>query len=538
LDKLVTALGDDARIYSAAPDVSDGGQVELFVAEATKKFGNLHGLVNCAGIKGVGTPALSENMMIAIRTMRFDCQVGCAIVVASRCVVAPSCIRGKQPVKISTMDHPLRATLAAELHARPFLKLTESVSVTHYAIYAEDNPSIHETLIHALCRDTGIPMPAEEATHYSVQSPSGWYLKWERHTEFSTFTFAVPRNDEDYFNDIAIQGLPASWFRQIAGCRFVASRMELLAGDSARTARNALRQWIDGPILVGSNVLGGGKVFCDWSVRPDGFMRFLVIDENFREEQGGRLLQRLYEIETYRMMALLALPIARRLSRDLDAVHASLQSLMRSMDAQRADGDDSQLLVNLTHLAVRVESLSESGGRFSASRAYEKLVLARIHELREERIEGMPTIQEFMERRFAPAMETCRSVWARHEQIAARIARAVDLLRTRVNLAQEKDVTRLLAGMERTARNQLQLQHAVEGLSVAAISYYVLSLAAAAFRALHVLSLPIEPELAEGLAIGPVVLAVIAITRRTRRRLSKRDVSDEGHVIRPLNQSI
>jgi NAD(P)-dependent dehydrogenase (short-subunit alcohol dehydrogenase family) len=71
LDKLVTALGDDARIYSAAPDVSDGGQVELFVAEAKKKFGNLHGLVNCAGIKGVGTPALSENMMIAIRTMRF-----------------------------------------------------------------------------------------------------------------------------------------------------------------------------------------------------------------------------------------------------------------------------------------------------------------------------------------------------------------------------------------------------------------------------------------------------------------------------------
>jgi uncharacterized membrane-anchored protein len=139
----------------------------------------------------------------------------------------------------------------------------------------------------------------------------------------------------------------------------------------------------------------------------------------------------------------------------------------------------------------------------------------------------MPTIQEFMERRFAPAMETCRSVWARHEQTSARIARAVDLLRTRVNLTQEEDVTRLLAGMERTSRNQLHLQHAVEGLSVAAISYYVLSLVAAAFKALHVLNLPIEPELAEGLAIGPVVLAVIAITRRTRSRLLARGASEE-----------
>jgi uncharacterized membrane-anchored protein len=436
------------------------------------------------------------------------------------------------------MDHPLRAMLAAELHARPFLKLAESVALTHYAIYAEHDPLIHETLLHALCRDTGIPVPAEGATHYSVQSPCGWHLKWERHTEFSTFTFVIPRNDSDYFNDSAIQGIPAGWFTQLAGSRFVASRMELITGAGVASAREAVREWIDGPILVGSNVLAGGQVFCDWNVRPDGFMRFLVIDEGFREEQGGRLLQRLYEIETYRMMALLALPIARRMGRELDDIHSSLQSLMQSMDVQATGSDDSQLLVKLTHLAVRVEALSGSGGRFSASRAYEKLVLARIQELREERIEGMPMIQEFMERRFAPAMETCRSVWSRHEQIAARIARAVDLLRTRVNLAQEKDVTRLLAGMERTARNQLHLQHAVEGLSVAAISYYVLSLAAAAFKALHVLSFPIEPELAEGLAIGPVVLAVIAITRRTRGRVLSRTAGDSAHVGPHLNQSI
>ncbi|WGS45150.1 DUF3422 domain-containing protein [Burkholderia sp. JSH-S8] len=432
------------------------------------------------------------------------------------------------------MDHPLRAALAAELHARPFLRLAEAVSLTHYAIYSDGEAAIHETLLHTLCRDAGIAAPHDGATHYAVQSPSGWHLKWERHTEFSTFTFVAPRRDTGYFDDLAIEGIPASWFACLNGIRFVAVRMELLSGDAARLVCADMRRWIDGPILVGSNVLGGGKVFCDWHVRPDGFMRFLVVDEDFREEQGGRLLQRLYEIETYRMMALLALPVARRMSRELDEIHASLQALMQSMDAGGAHGDDAALLVKLTHLAVRVESLSGSGGRFSASRAYEKLVLARIQELREERIEGMPTIAEFMERRFAPAMETCRSVWARHEQIAARIARAVDLLRTRVNLAQEKDVTRLLAGMERTARNQLHLQHAVEGLSVAAISYYVLSLAAAAFKALHVLSLPVDPELAEGLLIAPVVLAVIHITRRTRAHLAKADGAHDGEAARAV----
>ncbi|MCY1232370.1 hypothetical protein D9M72_448580 [compost metagenome] len=147
-------------------------------------------------------------------------------------------------------------------------------------------------------------------------------------------------------------------------------------------------------------------------------------------------------------------------------------------------------------------------------------MLARIQELREQRIEGMPTIAEFMERRFGPAMETCRSVWSRHEQIAARVARAVDLLRTRVNLTQERDVTRLLAGLDRTARNQLHLQHAVEGLSVAAISYYVLSIAAAGLKALHVVKLPVDPELAEGLLILPVVLIVFGVIKRSRTQKS------------------
>jgi uncharacterized membrane-anchored protein len=150
------------------------------------------------------------------------------------------------------LDHPLRDALAAELHARPFLKLGDSVSLTHYAVFAEHKPWLHEALLNALCRDTGIAMPAEGATHYSVQSPCGWHLKWERHTEFSTFTFVSVRSDNQYFDDISIEGVPARWFAQLAGTRFVAARMELLTGEEVRGARTAVRQWIDGPVLVGS----------------------------------------------------------------------------------------------------------------------------------------------------------------------------------------------------------------------------------------------------------------------------------------------
>ncbi|RAS03145.1 DUF3422 family protein [Cupriavidus alkaliphilus] len=416
------------------------------------------------------------------------------------------------------LDHPLRDSLARELHARPFLRIGGSASLTHFAIYAEGegDTNIHHALLADLCRLTGLDQPADGATHYSARWTHGTQLKWERHTEFSTFTFVARRSDTDYFSELATSHIPAQWFERFAGKRLVALRMELVSGEAASHARDNVRQWIDGPILAGSHVLSGGEVFCDWTIPPDGFTRFLVIDNGFREVQGGRLLQRLYEIETYRMMALLSLPVARELGRSVDHLQSALAPLMRSMDTSQGGRHDAAVLERLTHLAVRIEALAESGNRFSASRAYEKLVLARIQELREERIEGIPTIAEYMERRFAPAMETCRSVWARHEQFASRVARALDLLRTRVNLAQEQDTTRLLEGMDQTARNQLRLQHAVEGLSVAAISYYVLSLAGTGLKALHAVHLPLDPDLIKGVLILPVVLLVLRATRRSK----------------------
>lgn len=415
------------------------------------------------------------------------------------------------------MDHALRASLANELHARPFLRLSGSVALAHLAIYAGDDAAVHEQLLRALCDLTGMPAPEPGSTHYAAQWNGERQLKWERHTEFSTYTFVASRRDTDYFSGLATDHVPQEWFAQIAGMRFVAIRMELVSGEHAVQARKDYSRWIDGPIKVGSRVLGNGEVYCDWTIKPDGFSRFLVIDEGFREAQGGRLLQRLYEIETYRMMALLALPAARELGRSLDVLQRSLSGLMNRMDSAPNDNVDSALLQDLTHLAVRGEALAESSHRFSASRAYERLVMARIQELREERIEGIPTIAEFMERRFTPAMETCRANWNRLEQFTARVARAVDLLRTRVSLAQEGNTMRLLAGMDRTARTQLHLQHAVEGLSVAAISYYVLSLTAVGLRSMHAFHLPLDPELVEGLLIAPVVLLVFLVIRRTKR---------------------
>ncbi len=89
---------------------------------------------------------------------------------------------------------------------------------------------------------------------------------------------------------------------------------------------------------------------------------------------------------------------------------------------------------------------------------------------------GYDTWAGFLQRRVAPAMRTCRSVEERQANLSRKLTRATTLLRTWVDVEVEKQNRDLLASMNNRARLQLRLQQTVEGLSVAAVSYYVVGL--------------------------------------------------------------
>ena len=175
------------------------------------------------------------------------------------------------------------------------------------------------------------------------------------------------------------------------------------------------------------------------------------------------------------MMALLGLPHAQRAAPALNTIESELAMLTATMvgtdlhaiDSVSDHGNDEEAqLRELTALAARIEMLAlDNSYRFSASQAYQRLVQARIDELRESRIEGMPTVGEFMERRLVPAMNTCAAVASRQLALAQRIAQSNDLLRTRVGIVQEQQNRAILSSMNHRAAQQLHLQQAVEGLS-------------------------------------------------------------------------
>ena len=439
-------------------------------------------------------------------------------------------------IAYSTLNHPLRVVLAAEVHSRPFLRLDAPESITHLAVFAPGSGGVvstkHGTLL-ALCAHFGVAGPSLEAKYF-YHDFGRFRLKWECHTEFATYSFAQHHDEalsvSAAFEQMPLSSIPQEWLLSLQSSVIVAAHVVLdRVGTPIEAPAPGMGRVFEGSMLVGSQTLQGGEVWTDFLIQSDGFSRFVVRDAGLREQQAGRLVQRVLEIETYRMMALLGLPHAQYAAPVLNAIEnelATLTATMVKVDSRTTssvplldDGDDEQaLLRNLTGLAARIEHLAlDNSYRFAASQAYFRLVQARIEELREIRIEGMPTVGEFMERRLAPAMSTCESVVRRQEALASRIAHTNDLLRTRIGIVQEQQNRKILQSMNRRAAQQLRLQQAVEGLSVAAISYYMAGLFNYAGKAAKAAGWPINPDIATGLIIPLIAFGVWLGLRRLHK---------------------
>lgn len=415
-------------------------------------------------------------------------------------------------------DHPQRFELNNEVHARPPEALSAPVCISYIALFSNWSQREQEQQgVAELARRLGAPAPWPDSNHFSADL-GPFRMVWERHTEFARYTFIAPSAGDDPFAEPAISHLPAKWIETRPGEIIVAAHAALIPGDHPLDPDDVSARLFQGNALVGSAVSGGaGLAFTDFRVRSDGFSRILVQDRSMTPLEAGRMVQRLLEIDTYRMLALLALPIARELAPFLSERERDLAQITDAL-IHAKEADEPVLLDRLTRLAAEIDSRDAANHfRFSAATAYYALVQRRIDELREERIEGLQTFHEFTERRLAPAMNTCRAVAERQDALSRRVARATQLLSTRVDITRERQNRAVLESMNRRAQLQLRLQSTVEKLSIAAVTYYVVGLIGYAVKGLSIGGLKLSPELAMAVSI-PVVAALVWLGMRGLRK--------------------
>ena len=418
-------------------------------------------------------------------------------------------------------DHPQRRGLAGEVHARPFETVPTPARLSYLALLIDGEArGVELEQVAQLCRQHGVAPPVAGDTHFSAEL-GAMRLKWERHGEFSGFMVIVPGVGAAPFAEVAAASLPDGWLQSLPGQTVVAVHAELRPAPVAGVPHAAeVARHFGGRMIVGSAIGDGiAYAYTDFHVHDDGCSRLLVYDAGLNPRQAGRMLQRLFEIESYRMLALLALPIAREQLPRIAVIERALSEVTEGIS--RESGRDEDLLHGLTRMAAEVESSIAAGQfRYGACRAYSQLVDTRIGELRERRLSGLQTMQEFMSRRFAPAVATCLTVSQRLRELSDRIAQANTLLATRVGIVRERQNQQLLASMDRRARLQLRLQRTVEGLSVAAIVYYVVGVVGLAAKGLKAGGAPLNPDLVVGAAVPLCLGAVLLMLRRARRSLA------------------
>ena len=418
-----------------------------------------------------------------------------------------------------------RNSLFNEWHARPTVGLQPPFRCSYVLslLNGRSNGDAWQS-IHDFCEETGQPTPSRES-RFHVLNANNCKLKWESHTEATGHTILVPGNAQPPFGETALDFLDRDKRVEIMSDIFVGVHVEVLSAPGGEDVNgySMARSLLGAESLYGGDMSGGdATVWSSFKSDANGFIRIIVFDRGMTARQAGRLVQRLLDMEGYRMLAIRALPAARQVMSAALTLEPQLSAVMRRLKTAGTLTAREQALYRITELSTRVEELSaEHASAFSGARAYARVVERRTEEVREEIVAGHQRYTNFLMRALAPAMATCDAAERRVNELSERVARSASLLNAMVDFEQSRQNQAVLASLADSAQRQLRLQQAVEGFSIFAISYYAVGVLKYIFDAFDHLPLNIDSTFLTGVS-APVVFGLVYLSVRIMRRKIRR----------------
>ncbi len=404
-------------------------------------------------------------------------------------------------------QHELRRQIVSEMHLRRWPPVPVPGLILQWV--TEIDPGDRADELARLDLHSHATGADAHPRHREGTLPGDIRFVWERHSEGSSVAlfvpcgeagaFLAPREDERLAQALAwVDGLPGEILRATA---IHTVETEAEAEDIV------LRLLLSRSELVSCHLHGKAWIWSDFRIKGDGFGRLLVARNGMDRRDFTRMMQRLQELGNYRNKALLGLPVAQGVWPRLDQAEERLAAL--SLRVTNAEETDDTLLTELSELSIELMAVAAATNyRLSATAAYSRLVEERLEQLAVSPIEGFSSLVDFTERRFLPAMRTCLAVGERERQLSLRASQLSSLLRARISTRIENQNGRLLRSMERSSTLQLRLQQLVEGLSVVALSYYLIGLIGYALKGGAHWWPGLDPEFALGLLVVPVVALV------------------------------
>ena len=411
--------------------------------------------------------------------------------------------------------HEAHSQLLAETHARPSQAITGPAEIIHMALKTSDE--IADSFFHALDPDK-----LETGPRHRTGSLKGIRVKLEKHTEFLSCTFfqeLEAGTNKQNLMDFVRENFPVADSEV-----YVLLRLSLV-----KSVREMLKVLPLDHHIYGGKMRDGIDVRSTFIPDEDGAIRFGLYGKNLTSDELGRRIQRLMEMETYRTMSLLGLPVARQVGKKLAQCEKELEHLTLSLGQQivPTQEDDEKLFHELSDLSETSNILlAETRYRFSASRAYFTLFQQRIESLEEVKVGDVQTMSGFLRSRLEPAMATIESTAKRQETLTNDLSRALVLLRTRIELNLNKGNQALLQSMDKRHDQQLKISQTVEGLSIVAITYYAVGLASYLLKALAQQSwMPFSDTFLTAISVPFIFIIVWLMLKRIRKAWEERKSS-------------
>jgi len=427
-------------------------------------------------------------------------------------------------------QHPLRQALADELHTRPFHDFEGAGRFLRFIYLHDQGEEAILGPVNSWLESKG-RHPLLESEKFRRELFEGFALRIEKHSEFVTIGFVMdgekPRRGlaRGAFDPSAHPVLPLDLIETVKADLFHAIWLEIGARPPSGLTQEKVTAMLESRSAASSRIFDGtAEVHYGFDIDEAGYSRAMLYNAAVNPSRMGRIVQRLVELETYRMLALFGLPLVREYSPALGRVEKDLARLTHAISQHITSGKDDvgRHLPVLSGLAAEIESLtSKTSFRLSATRAYRDIFISRLDGLKPERLEGHPELDVFLDRRMTPALQTCEAFGARLESLSKRVERTGALLQTHTEFIIQHQNTRLLTSMDRRASAQFRLQQTVEGLSVIAGTYYGVGLVGIAAKMLPLEAWQISLDLIKAGSTPFVALAIFWIIRRGSKALAK-----------------
>lgn len=428
---------------------------------------------------------------------------------------------------LQSRNHPQRDLLEKELQQRFFPALSAPCSICHFMLTLGTASRAAEfSLMQQRALQAGVLLQ-EGDSDVNLQL-GDISLRWERHSEFSTYSFIVPGERRSFADPQQYLPTP-DWFDLVPGQLFRVVQLLICQQQPELPNQNAeaLAAMFASEHCISSLVANQqAQIWTDFRKHPEGGGRMVLLDKGLSDSALARLVQQLFDLGNYRKLSLLGWPLTRQALTQLHTLEQQLSDITQRIE--QLQGSDEKMLQEISQMAAQTEHLiANNSARLEASVAYYQLTLDRLKALKETALDGLMSLQDFSERRLTPAFRTAQSVLNRQRSLSNRLGRSTELLRTRISLQLERQNSKLLISMEKRARQQLQLQTAVERLSTVAICYYAVQLLDKGLSSLSLLWPALPLQSLQALSLPLVVLLISLLWYQLRK--PAREQNEQGN---------